>query len=54
MRFCVFKVKELSKLCKSALQEIATDNNQTKDTRNHAKALAKQMDTKEVTFMHQL
>ena len=38
----------------SALQEIATDDNQTGDTRNQANALAKQTDTKEVAFMCEL
>ena len=41
---------KLCKLCKSALQEIATDDNQTGDTRNQANALAKQKDTKEVAL----
>jgi len=34
-----------------ALQEIASDHNQTGNTRNEVNALAKQMDTKEVAFM---
>ena len=38
----------------SALQEIATVDNQIEDTRNQANALAKQMDTKEVAFMCEL
>ena len=38
----------------SALQEIATDDYQTGNTRNQANALAKQIDTKEVAFMCKL
>ena len=38
----------------SALQEIATNDNQTGDTRNQANAFAKQMNSKEVAFICEL
>ena len=39
---------------KLALQEVASDDNQTGDTQNQANTLAKQINTKEVAFMCEL